>query len=44
MKQETIQKLKELARVNIIEKDDKIIFVVLGDKKNARTNKKKRTD
>ena len=44
MKQETIQKLKELARVKIIEKDDKIIFVVLGDKKNGRINKKKRTN
>lgn len=38
MKQETIEKLKELARIKIEEKDDKIVFVVdktpTRDKKN----------
>lgn len=42
MKKETIEKLKELARYQIIEKDGKIIFIKT-EKTNGRTNKKKRT-
>lgn len=41
MKQELIEKLKELAKFQIIEKDGKIIFVKV-ERKNGTTNKKKR--
>lgn len=42
MKQETIDKLKELAKIQIIEKDNQIIFVVAKERKDGRINKKKR--
>ena len=41
MKQETIEKLKELAKIEIIEKDGQIIFIK-REKTNGRTNQKKR--
>ena len=41
MKQELIQKLKELAKIEIIEKDGQIIFIK-REKTNGRTNQKKR--
>ena len=41
MKQETIEKLKELVKIQIIEKDGKIIFIK-REKTNGRTNQKKR--
>lgn len=42
MKQETIDKLKELAKIQIIEKDNQIIFVVAKERKDGRIDKKKR--
>lgn len=42
MKQETTDKLKELAKIQIIEKDNQIIFVVAKERKDGRINKKKR--
>lgn len=42
MKQQTIEKLKELAKIQIVEKDNQIIFVVAKGRKNGTTNKKKR--
>lgn len=42
MKQETIEKLKELAKIRVVEKDNQIIFVVLKGRENGRINKKKR--
>lgn len=41
MKQELIQKLKELAKIEIVEKDGQIIFIK-REKTNGRTNQKKR--
>lgn len=37
MKQETIEKLKELVKIQIIEKDGKIIFIK-REKRNGTTN------
>lgn len=42
MKQATIEKLKELAKIQIIEKDNQIVFVVAKERKDGRINKKKR--
>lgn len=42
MKQEIKEKLKELAKIQIVEKDNQIIFVVAKERKDGRINKKKR--
>lgn len=41
MRQETIEKLKELAKIQIVEKDNQIIFVVAKERKDGRIDKKK---
>ena len=41
MKQELIEKIKELAKIEIVEKDGQIIFIK-KEKTNGRTNQKKR--
>ena len=42
MKQEIKEKLKELAKIQIVEKGNQIIFVVAKERKDGRINKKKR--
>lgn len=42
MKQEIKEKLKELAKISIVEKDNQIIFVVAKERKDGRIDKKKR--
>lgn len=42
MKQEIKEKLKELAKIQIVEKDNQIIFVVAKERKDGRIDKKKR--
>ena len=42
MKQEIKEKLKELAKIQIVEKDNQIIFVVAKEIKNGNVDKKKR--
>lgn len=41
MNKETIEKLKELAKIEITEKDGQIIFIK-REKRNGTTNQKKR--